>query len=91
MTNQEMQAKAKQIKEMQRIRDEAEKEISALQEELKAEMETRGVNEVITGEYKIRYTDVTSPRFDKTSFKAKYTDLYNQFLKVGTCKRFSIL
>ena len=90
MTNKELEIKIKGIKEMQRIKDEADKEIKKLQDEIKAEMTVRQVKEIITDEYKVRYTDVTTNRFDTKTFKSKYLDLYNQFIKPTSSMRFSI-
>ena len=89
MTNKELEIKIKGIKEMQRIKDEADKEIKKLQDEIKAEMTVRQVKEIIT-EYKVRYTDVTTNRFDTKTFKSKYLELYNQFIKPTSSMRFSI-
>lgn len=90
MTNKELEIKIKGIKEMQRIKDEADKENKKLQDEIKAEMTVRQVKEIITDEYKVRYTDVTTNRFDTKTFKSKYLDLYNQFIKPTSSMRFSI-
>ena len=62
----------------------------SIQDEIKSEMLSRNTDEVITGEYKIRWKEVVSSRFDSKSFKDKYSDLYNQFLKTTTTKRFTI-
>lgn len=90
MTNTELEIKIKEIKELQRIKDEAENEIKKLQDDIKAEMQKREVSEIITNEHKVRYTDVTTNRFDTKAFKAKYLDLYNQFVKSTSSMRFSI-
>lgn len=49
-----------------------------------------GIDELKAGEYKIRYALVTSNRFDSTAFKKLYGDLYRQFLKTGTSRRFTV-
>ena len=90
MTTNEIQAKAKEIRELTRMKEELEQEITNLQDVIKAEMTAQDTSELIAGEYKIRWTEVTSNRFDTTSFKSKYQDLYNQFTKASTSRRFSI-
>jgi predicted phage-related endonuclease len=90
MSAKDLQKKAKEIKELTRMKEELEAEITTLQDDLKAELTARNTEELITGEYKIRYTTVQSNRFDGTSFKSKYQDLYNQFTKSTVTKRFSI-
>lgn len=80
----------KELKELQRMSDELNTEIEAIKDMLKAEMAARNTDEILTSEYKLRYKEVSSSRFDTTSFKNKYVDLYNQFLKVTTSKRFTV-
>ena len=88
MSRNELQAKAKEVKELMRMREELDAEITSLQDTIKAELgETE---EVIAGEYKIRWTTVISNRFDTTAFKGKYADLYGQFTKESVTRRFSI-
>lgn len=90
MTNKTIETKAREIKELMRMREELETEIASLQDELKAELTERSTDELVAGEYKIRYKEVTSNRFDTTSFKAKYKELYEQYTKTTTSKRFTI-
>lgn len=90
MTNKTIEAKAKEIKELLRMKEELETEIASLQDELKAELTERSTDELIAGEYKIRYKAVTSNRFDTATFKVKYEELYNQFVKQTTSRRFTI-
>lgn len=90
MTNKTIESKAKEIKELLRMKEELETEIASLQDELKAELTERSTDELIAGEYKIRYKAVTSNRFDTATFKAKYEELYNQFVKQTTSRRFTI-
>lgn len=90
MTVKNIEAKAKEIKELMRMKEELEAEIASLQDEIKAEMTARQTDEIITNEYKIRWTEVKSNRFDTTGFKAKYTELYNLFTKQVISRRFTI-
>ena len=90
MTNQTIEAKAKEIKELLRMKEELETEIASLQDELKAELTERSTDELIAGEYKIRYKEVSSNRFDTTSFKATHKELYEQYTKTTVSRRFSI-
>ncbi len=90
MSEKNLQNKVKELRELQRMAEELAAEISGIQDEIKAEMLTRGADEVITGEYKISWKEVISNRFDSKAFKEKYSDLYNQFTKTSTSKRFTI-
>lgn len=85
MSTNELQVKAREIKELMRMKEELEAEISSLQDEIKEEMTTQA-----TGEYKIRWTKVTSNRFDTTSFKKTHAELYGQYCNSTESRRFNI-
>lgn len=42
------------------------------------------------GEYTVRYTTVTTSRFDSAAFKKTHAELYAQYTVPSTSKRFSI-
>lgn len=90
MSTKDINKMAREIKELTRMKEELDAEITALQDNIKAEMLCRGVDELATSEYKIRWTAVTSNRFDTTTFKKVHGDLYSQFVKQTQTKRFSI-
>lgn len=60
------------------------------QENIKAELTARNAEEMTVDVYKIRWTKVTSSRFDTTSFKKAMPELYGQFTKTSESRRFSI-
>ena len=57
---------------------------------IKEEMERQAVEELTCGQYIIRYTSVISNRFDSTTFKRLYADLYKDFTKPVNSRRFSV-
>ena len=61
-----------------------------IKNQIKEEMEARGVDELAVGEHIVRYKDVLTSVFNKTAFKAKYEELYAMFLKQIPSKKFSI-
>ena len=90
MNRTELENKVVELKELKAMAEELQAEISTIEDSIKAEMTAQNVNELQVGIFKIRWTPVTSNRFDSKSFQAKYEDLYKQFLKVVETKRFSI-
>lgn len=46
--------------------------------------------ELCVGSYTVRYKTVVSNRFDTTSFKKLHADMYADFLKESTSRRFTI-
>lgn len=90
MSTKDITAKVRRLKRLQAKAEEVQNEINAISDELKAEMLAQNTEELKAGEYKIRFTTVTSNRFDSKLFKALYSELYNQFTKQTTSRRFTI-
>lgn len=90
MNKSELEKQVMELKELKVMAEELQNEITAIEDKIKAEMTEKNVNEMQVGVFKIRWTPVTSNRFDTTSFKKVYSDLYNQFTKVIESKRFTI-
>ena len=90
MTKAEMIEKIEALNEWEALMEEAKAEADAIRDSLKAEMMERETEELIAGSYIIRWTSVLSNRFDSTSFKKEYADLYKTFTKQVASKRFSI-
>lgn len=84
----EITAKVKELKELKLMAEELSAEITSLEDTIKAEMGE--AEELIAGEYKIRWTHTTSTRFDTTAFKKAAPDMYAQFTKTTASRRFSI-
>ena len=70
--------------------EELAQEITAIEDAIKAELTARNAEEMTVDVYKIRWTKVTSSRFDTTSFKKAMPELYGQFTKTSESRRFSI-
>ena len=91
MTNRtELENKIRELKELEAMAHELDTEIESLKDELKAVLVAENKEELVTGAYILRYTTVTTNRFDSTTFKKTYSDLYKQFTKQTTSRRFSI-
>lgn len=90
MSKNEMTSKVRELKELKALLDELNAEITAIEDEIKAEMTALNVEEMTVDVYKVRYKTVTSNRFDSTAFKATHADLYNQYTKQTTSRRFSV-
>ena len=90
MANNEITKKIEMLNEWEQIIADAQAEAEAIRDEIKAEMMDRDTEELIAGQYIVRWTSVLSNRFDTTSFKKVYGDLYKAFTKQTASKRFSI-
>ncbi len=68
----------------------AKEKADAIREAIKEEMARQGAEELTAGCYIVRYTNVISNRFDSTTFKRLYADLYKDFTKPVSSHRFSV-
>lgn len=90
MSANEMTAKVRELKELKAMAEDLAQEITAIEDAIKAELTARNAEEMTVDVYKIRWTKVTSSRFDTTSFKKAMPELYGQFTKTSESRRFSI-
>ena len=90
MSQNEIVSKIEELKEWEAILEEAQAEVEALKDSIKNEMLEKDTEELMVGTYIIRWTSVLSNRFDSTAFKREHSDLYKEFTKQVSSKRFSI-
>ena len=88
MSINEMEAKARELRQLQALIEEAQAEAEAIKDALKAAM---GDSESIqAGEYKITWKAVTSSRIDTTALKKALSDVAERFTKETTSRRFCV-
>lgn len=90
MSTTEITAKLRNLKELQALIEEANAEAEAIKDELKALMIANKTEEMTVDVYKVKYTTVTSCRFDSAAFKKTHGDLYAQYSKPTVTRRFSV-
>ena len=90
MSTHELTAKVRKLKELKTFADELATEITAIEDELKAEMTAQNVEEMTVDVFKLRYKAVTSNRFDSKAFQATHAELYAQYTKPTTYRRVSV-
>lgn len=90
MSTNDLQAKVEELKDLKAMAEELQAEITAIEDELKAECIKQGTEELQAGIFKIRYKAVSNNRFDTKAFKSAYSDLYKQFTKQTKGYRFSV-
>lgn len=90
MSMNELNAKAKKLKALKAKEAEIAEQITAIEDEIKAEMTERGVEELSVGVLKIRWTKVVSNRLDTTALKKAIPDIVALFTKPTETRRFTI-
>ena len=88
MSINEMEAKARELRQLQALIEEAQAEAEAIKDDLKAAM---GDSEAVqAGEYKITWKPVKSSRIDTAALKKALPDVAESFTKETTVRRFTV-
>ena len=78
------------MKELEELLEEVKTEAESVRDEIKQEMLTQDTEELVAGQYIIRWTSVLTNRFDTTAFKKVLPDVYKAYTKQITSRRFTI-
>ena len=88
MNIKDIEAKARELRQLQVLIEEAQEEAEALRDAIKAAM---GDSETVrAGEYKITWKPVTSIRIDTRALKEALPDVAERFKKETTVRRFTV-
>ena len=90
MSKIDLLAKIELLNNYEAMMEELKAEADTIRNTIKAEMEARKVEELIAGQYIVRYTAVLSNRFDSTAFKKVMPEIYKAYTKQVSSRRFSI-
>ena len=90
MSKIELLAKIELLNKYEAVMEEIKAEADTIRNSIKAEMEAREVEELIAGQYIVRWTSVLSNRIDSTSFKKVLPELYQAYTKQVSSRRFTI-
>ena len=90
MSTVEITSKIESLKELESLIEEAKAEAETLRDEIKAEMLSRNTEEMEAGQYIVRWTSVLTQRFDTTAFKKVMPEVYKEYTKQVSSRRFSI-
>ena len=86
----ELNNKVMELKELKAFKDEIQKEIDLIEDQLKTEMIVRCQDEMEVGVFKLRYKLTKSSKFDTKRFKADHADLYEAYKKPSEYMRFTV-
>lgn len=88
MSINELEAKARELRQLQALIDEAQAEAEALKDQIKAAM--GDAETVQAGEYKITWKPVKSSRIDTAALKKALPDVAQAFTRETTTRRFCV-
>ena len=86
----ELNAKIEALKEWEALAKEADAAAEAIKDEIKAVMNEQATEEMTVDTHIVRWTTTLSNRFDTTTFKKEHNEMYKQYTKQTTSRRFSI-
>ena len=90
MSKIELLAKIELLNKYEAMMEEVKAQADSIRNEIKAEMDAHDLEEMIAGQYIIRYTAVLSNRFDTTAFKKVMPEIYKAYTKQVSSRRFTI-
>ena len=90
MSNQEMQSKVNELRELRRMAEELDAEIVAIQDSIKAHMTAIGAEELTGTDYRITWKTVTSSRLDAAALRKAAPELCERFTKTASTRRFCV-
>ena len=70
--------------------EQLKKEVEQLKAQAIEYLAENGIDEVTTPEGKVTYREVLSKRFDSTSFKKDFLDVYEEYTKLTSSMRFTL-
>ena len=88
MSISEMETKARELRQLQALIEEAQAEAESIKDALKAAMGDQ--DSVQAGEYKITWKAITSARIDTAALRKALPDVAERFTKETTTRRFCV-
>lgn len=79
----------KEIKEYQAMQEALKAEIEALKADAVEYLKANNIDEYMCDEGKVTYREVISNRFDSTSFKKDFADVYEEYIRKTSSMRFT--
>ena len=83
-----IEAQARELQELKRMREDLEAEITTLEDAIKAAMGDR--EEITAGAFKVTWKPVTSSRLDASALKKALPEVAERFIKTTTTRRFVV-
>lgn len=88
MTINEIEAKCRELRQLQNLIAEAEQEAEAIKDTIKAHM--GDTEELFAGEYMVTWRAVKSSRLDTAALKKALPEVAERFTKTTTTRRFCV-
>ncbi len=90
MTEKMIENRVKKLQAIEAQQKELEAAAEAIRSELKADLEEKGVEELKTKNFLLRWKEIVSNRIDSKALKAALPDVYGKFCKTSKTRRFTV-
>ena len=90
MATNEIISKLNELSELRRMADELNAEIEAIQDAIKAHMTEADTDTITAGACKVTWKAVTSTRIDTTALRKDLPEIWQEYGKTTTTRRFSV-
>ena len=90
MTERMIENRVNKLRALEAQQKELEAQAEAIRAELKADLEEKGVDELKTKNFILRWKEIISNRLDGKALKAALPDVYGQFCSTSASRRFTI-
>lgn len=90
MDDRQINGRLTELRKRKRDMEALRQEIEAIESEIKAEMERRGVDEIVTENYRAAWKLVAAVRLDARALKKERPELYERYAVRTESKRFTV-
>ena len=90
MSTTELTAQIESLRALEELIKEAKAEAEALRDAIKQELLSRDTEELMAGQFIVRWSTVLTQRLDTTALKRALPEIYKAYTKQVSSKRFSI-
>ena len=90
MATNEIISKLNELSELRRMADELNAEIEAIQDAIKAHMTEADTDTITAGAFKVTWKAVTSTRIDTSALRKDLPEIWQEYGKTTTTRRFSV-
>lgn len=90
MATNEIIRKLNELAELRKMAEDLNAEIEAIQDAIKAHMAATETDTITAGAFKVTWKTVTSTRIDTTALRKDLPEIWQEYGKTSTTRRFSV-
>ena len=90
MATNELISKLNDLAQLRKMADDLDAEITAIQDEIKAHMAAAQTDTLTAGAFRVVWKSVTSTRIDTAALRRELPEVWQEYGKTTTTKRFTV-